>query len=357
VIRALRRLAATLDGPLHSTDLTDALRFVVQHHFGSIDIARDAARLPHPDLHRRWSRSLVLAEISRLHHEGVRITEGSLATHHGALLGALRTYFNSIVDARRAARVPEPAPLIAKKRQRWDEQRVVAEIEELHRSGESLASSKVPTPLLKAGKRYYGSRNDALEAAGLDPKDHQLVRSPYSEEELIGILKRLSTSTPTMGISELYESNFYLPLVRRFGSVEAALDRAKLRDWPVRVRGATMPRKLVLAAIRTREREGRATTRRAVFEEDHLLWHSAMVHFGEWRVAAEAAGVDLTSHNQRWTDERLIDELRARARAGKSLCPSDTLHEDSKLYQSAVGHFRSYRAACRSAGVDASRSK
>jgi hypothetical protein len=351
VIAELRQIAAQLDRPVHATDVPDGLRFAVQRHFGSIDAARNAARLPHPDLAHRWSREILIAELQRLHHAGVRITDTELAKDYGDVLGAIRNYFSGMSAARRAARIPEPAPLIAKKRQRWDEARVVAEIEELDRSGESLAASKVPLPLLKAGKRYFGSWSAALEAAGIDPKGVQLVRGAYSEEELLEILRTMAKNNPDMQFGELWEYGFINAIMRIFGDVETALERAKIRNWPVRQRGKTMSRGDVIAAIRGREREGEATYRDVVIEEDHLLWHSAMVHFGSWLAAAEAAGVDLTDHNRRWSRESLIDALRARKRDGKSLRPSDVQREDGPLYQSLRAYFGSYVAACESAGL------
>jgi hypothetical protein len=156
VLAELRGIAAQVDRPLHATDIPDGLRFAVQRHFGSIEAARDAAGLPHPDLAHRWSREILTAEIRKLHRAGIRITDIELAKQRPDVLGAIRHYFTGIADARRAARVPDPAPLIATRRQRWDEARVVAEIEELDRSGESIAASKVSNALLKAGKRYFG---------------------------------------------------------------------------------------------------------------------------------------------------------------------------------------------------------
>ena len=76
-----------------------------------------------------------------------------------------------------------------------------------------------------------------------------------------------------------------------------------------------------------------------------------MVHFGSWLVAAEAAGVNLTDHNRRWSHETLIEALRARARAGKSLRPSDVRRDDNPLYTSLRAYFGSYNAGCRAARV------
>lgn len=349
-LAALRAIAATLDRPLLATDVPEGLRFSVQRHFGPFDAARDAAGLPHPDLAYRWSAELVIAELRRLHAAKIRITDQALRTEHTGLLSAVRRFFSSIAAARRAARIPEPVPLTSK-RQKWDDARVIAEIEELDRSGESLAYSKVSNALCKAATRRFGSWNEALEAAGFDPKQIRLVREAYTEGELIDTLRDLAITKPNLRFADLWECGFINALVRLFGDVETALAKAKLRDWPVREREQTMPKTDVLAAIRRRERAGQPTHRDAVFAEDHLLWHSGMVHFGSWLAAATAAGVDLADHNRRWSKESLLAALRERAREGKSLRPRDLRSDDNPLYASLRAYFGTYRAACRASRV------
>jgi hypothetical protein len=155
-----------------------------------------------------------------------------------ALLGAIRQYFDGIIDARRLAVVPEPARLAqVGKRQRWDEQRVVAEIEELHRSGESIAASKVPNPLLKAGKRYFGSWKAAVESAGHDYGEVRMQHEAYSKDELVQELRELAEREPEMPWSTLYLLPFTNAITRLFGSHEAALRRARL----VRLAGPRSP--------------------------------------------------------------------------------------------------------------------
>jgi len=57
VVAELRRIAAQLDRPLCATDLADNLRFTVQRFYGSIDAARDDAKLPHPETPRTAGRA------------------------------------------------------------------------------------------------------------------------------------------------------------------------------------------------------------------------------------------------------------------------------------------------------------
>ena len=62
------------------------------------------------------------------------------------LVGAIRTYIGSIVRARVLPNVPHP-PRAPHVEERWDEDRVVEDILELHGAGEPLAYSKAPRSL------------------------------------------------------------------------------------------------------------------------------------------------------------------------------------------------------------------
>ncbi len=345
LVEELRRLDAGSQTPVGATDLPYSLWFALRSEFGSLEAAREAARVRAPDLSRRWSKEEVVAALRRLHADGVRITELGMKDDHGDVLGAVQKYFGSIVLARRAARVPEPAPIGGGKRQRWDEQRVILEIEELQRNGESIAASKVPNPLLKAGKRYFGSWKAAVEAAGVAYDDVRLAREAYTEQTVLAELRALSKQRPQMTMGELYACGFTPAVYRFFGGFEQALERARLVDWPERARSPAMSREEVIAAIRRREREGKATNQGAVSRDDHHLWYSGAVHFGEWRLAAEAAGVDLAEHNRSWTPESIIAALREREWAGLSIRSSDVKREDSRLYGSAIAYFGSYALA------------
>jgi hypothetical protein len=289
----------------------------------------------------------VIREIRRLHRAGARITDLGLRDHRD-LLSAIRAYVGSIVEARRAAGVPEPERPY-KKRQRWDERRVIAELEELDRSGSSLAASKVPTALLKAGTRYFGSWAKALEAAGFDVAEVRLVREAYSEREVLAMLRDLAAREPSMRLGELYEQGFMPAVMRLFGSLDHALARARLVDWPLRERRSAMSRDEVLASIRKRERDGVATNWEAVHQDDYHLWYSGILHFGEWRRAAERAGVSLDEHNRKWTRETLLAALRERKRRGRSMRATDVKDDDGGLYASIVWHFGSYAAGYRRA--------
>lgn len=145
-----------------------------------------------------------------------------------------------------------------------------------------------------------------------------------------------------MLVSEVGGYGFYPSVLRLFGSLEGALERARIKDWPIRERMRALSKSEALAALRQRERDGKSTARETVREDHNVLYHSGMIHYGEWHRFCEAAGVDTESHNCRWTADKLLDALRERDRKGLSLKPEDVKRDDSRLHGSVLSYFGSY---------------
>ncbi len=354
VISALRHLAAALGRPPERLDLQREAHWAVLRWFGSLARARDAAGLAAPDRNVKWSQQRVLAELRRVSRAGLVITRRNLAAaaRHD-LIGAIALHVGSLVRARRLARVPGPTyqPHV---RQRWDEDRVVSEIRRLRRGGQSLAMANAPSRLLKAATYYFGGWRAAIEAAGLDYDQVRLVREPYTDDELLARLRDLAKRKPRFTAGELSHLPWREALVKHFGSIDVALKRAGIVDWPVRLREAALSRGNVLAALRKRRRAGESTYMRAVMLADHHLFHSVLVHFSSWPSALAAAKLDSDSPsetNMTWTNESLLAAIVARHRRGDSLKPADVRREDSQLFHSAHVRFNGFTAACRAAGV------
>ncbi len=351
LIRELRRLAVVLGRPPAKLDLPRQTHRAVLRWFGSTATARDAAGLDPPDRNIKWSRERVLDEMRRLSRGGMIITRRNLAAAgRQDLIGAIALHVGTLVRARRLARVPAPT-YQPHERQRWNDERVVSEIRSLRRAGESVAMTKAPSRLVKAATYYFGSWRSAIEAADLDYDAVRLVREPYTDEELLDRLRDLAKRKPRFTAGELSHLPWREALVQHFGSLEVAVQRAGIQDWPMRLREAALSRKDVIAALRARRRAGKSTYMRAVMLNDHLLFHSVLVHFADWQDAIAAAKLESDSPNKTWTRESLVAAIVARHRHGASLKPADVRREDSRLYFSAHSYFRGFTAAVRAAGV------
>ena len=137
----------------------------------------------------------------------------------------------------------------------WNRDRVIEAILTRALRNESLAPRHVePRSLAEAGQRLFGSWSAAVTAAGLDPK---VVLSPPA---------RLSGPR--------------LPQVRT--------PRRKPAHQPLRF----WTRELVIAAIRTRLREGKRMNAWSVTREDGGLYRAARRYLKNWRNALRASGLD-----------------------------------------------------------------
>ncbi len=352
VIRELRTLATKLDRPVVRLDLPRPLHWAVLRWFGSITKARDAAELAGPERNTRWDRDRVLSEMRRLSRAGMIITRRNLqsASRHD-LIGAISAHVGTLVRARRLARVPGPT-YQDRKRQKWDEDRVIQEIRNCKRGGESLASSKAPSALVRAAIYYFESWRSAIEASGLDYDKVRLIREPYTEEELLERLRVLAKRRPRMTAGAVAHLPWREALVKHFGSVEIAVRRAGIERWPLRLRKTALSRTKVIAALRARRLAGKSTYMRAVMQDDQLLFHSVLVHFGDWKHAIAAAKLRSDSPRKNtWTRESRIAAIVDRHRRGLSLKRSDMLRADSRLLHSAAAYFGGWAAALRAAGV------
>jgi hypothetical protein len=88
------------------------------------------------------------------------------------------------------------------------------------------------------------------------------------------------------------------------------------------------------------------------------LYDSAKAHFGTWRLALQAAGINLrnallSSKRRRLDKQRIGKEIQKRRQAGQSLRWKDVCREDRNLAMAANHAFRSWRKAVLAAGIDA----
>src|SRR5207247_1603828 len=104
-----------------------------------------------------------------------------------------------------------------------DEDRVTAEILDLHAAGKSIASSRVPAILLAAGIRYFGAWAQAIEAAGFDYDQIRLAREPSTDEELVAEIRALAEDFPEMTRTEFRRHRIGNNAIARFGTLEDAI--------------------------------------------------------------------------------------------------------------------------------------
>ena len=297
----------------------------------------------------------MLAELRQLAEQNVRLSVSNLlALGHADLVDAVYRCYGSIFKARRAAGVPEPVRLRVDRRPKWDQEAVLAEIHERNKLGLPLAHSQTPRPLVAAGWVYFGGWKEAIAAAGLDYSTIRLTREPYTRKEILERVRSLAAQQPEARLGDVIKKYPTLsqPAVKLFGSFEAAATAAGLTSWPIRTRNTLLSREDTIAKLRARYQQGEPVYRHAVYKTDSHLHGSVERHFWSWEAALEAAGAPNDSPVTHWDDNLVIEALRDRNRSGLSMGSKRIQREDHALYRAATVHFGSYRAAGLAAGIN-----
>lgn len=322
--KVTKRWLAAHDPPLFTA---------VLKHFGRVSAARAAANVPEPT-RRQWTTERIVKELRALHAQRHRITSKNLENlGRDGLLTAIRKYARGLVHARRLAGIPEPTSVWARGAP-WDAARVIDEIVERAADGASLAYRFAPSSLIHAGERIFGSWQAAIEAAGLDYNKIRLIRQPYSETEVIAVLRKLARRHPTMGWIDLNEHPASKAMIRHFGSVQGAVRAARIVGWP-KSKTRTWNRQRVIDALRLH--------RDTPWRQVSAVYTAAIKQFGSVRAAKIAAKLPVMRERKRWSKERVIAELRA--------CHGVVDGSDTRLYQASVMFFGSIATARTAAGV------
>ncbi len=181
---------------------------------------------------------------------------------------------------------------------KWNKDAIALEILSMYESGENLNYSSVATnnlSLLRAATRYFGTWEDAVLFAGLDYDSIRRYKS-WNRERIVARVK------------ELHAQNVDL-------------------SW----RNVCLNVDPQLAAAATKKS-----------------------HFGSWREALEAAGLDYDSirRYREWDDDRILEMVRAFHRDGKELNAKNMELEDITLITAARRRFDSWHKALTAAGLD-----
>ena len=115
----------------------------------------------------------------------------------------------------------------------------------------------------------------------------------------------------------------------------------------------------IIAAIKRLHMQGADLSPTAVQIEHSALFSSARSHshFGSWRAAVEAAGFnydDFKRIKQRWTRDRIIEQICALYDEGEDLLDPEFKTRHRSLYLAACAHryFGSWRRAVEGAGLN-----
>ncbi len=197
---------------------------------------------------RLWTKEKLIAEIKRLHAEGVDLSPTAIQKTHSALFSSARSgsHFGSWRDAIEAAGLDYDD--LKRVKQRWSREEILLRIREMHTQGHDLLDPKFKIKnrslyLAACAHRYFGSWRRAVEAAGLD---HETMREGHiwTRTRILRTIQQLSQENKPLGWAyiEEHEPGIYRAARRKenFGSWAAALQAAGVENSSLRGRGASV---------------------------------------------------------------------------------------------------------------------
>jgi hypothetical protein len=191
----------------------------------------------------RWTRKAIVAEIKRLHAEGAELNYATAEDHHLNLVRAAAWHFGTWRRAVESAGIEYES---ISKYQRWNRERIIARIRELHSEGADLnwraVSTEIDPPLAAAALRSNGfqSWRDAIRASGLDINGVARYQA-WDEERVVKDIKALHRAGMPLSSKAVQLGNqpLFCAARRRFGSWDEALAAAGLSVQDIRLRQAS----------------------------------------------------------------------------------------------------------------------
>jgi len=183
---------------------------------------------------RVWTKDKLIAEIKKLHREGVDLSPTSIQRTHSALFSSARSssHFGSWRTAMEAAGFDYDN--FKRVKQRWTREEILERIREMNAQGHDLLDPRFKTRnrslyLAACAHRYFGSWRRAVEAAGLD---HERMRESrvWTQGRILRTIQDLAAQGKPLGWAyiEEHEPGIYRAARRKenFGSWAAALQAA-----------------------------------------------------------------------------------------------------------------------------------
>ncbi|MCC6425077.1 MAG: hypothetical protein IT447_16510 [Phycisphaerales bacterium] len=190
----------------------------------------------------KWSSTDLLKAIRQLHRQGYDLSYNALARTHQAIISASAYYFGSYRKAVVQAGFDYDQ---IRKKPKWSEQKIVAVIRKLRRDGEDLNWRSVILRRDEVGRaasaavkpHLFGSWNEAVEAAGLNPRRVSRYRRWTAEEVVTVLRQRNERKLPINALAIQRElPGLYTAAVRHYGAYDFAIREADIDPATIRQR-------------------------------------------------------------------------------------------------------------------------
>jgi len=378
LIRDIRQIHSDGGKVNHGAVGKSPLRHAATRLFGSWDDALRAVGLDPGRVRlcrEHWTPEAVVEEIRARHQRGQAVN--SKAVSASSLYRAGARLLGSWRRALKAAGLdPERIQKHRVASKPWKTDTVLQEIRRKHKVGEPLNGRDVhPQSLHGGGVRFFGSWDEALTAAGLDPskirkrpvapkrpprqspEEKAIIRDRRIQREkadaLKGILRREHTGLPLNHTAVLRDDRrLHADILRLFGTWDAAMRAAGIDPARVR-RHRRRSRRAVINRICELDVAGQPLNVRAIQISEATLASAAERHFSSWCEALETAGIDSARWHKRvpdWTRQRVIHAIH-KIHASDGQVNHGAVGRSS-LSRAGVLLFGSWDAALLEAGLD-----
>lgn len=241
----------------------------------------------------------------------------------------------------------------ARQGRRWSRARVKKELLSLYRRGKHLSwptMRRTRPDLVWAAARLLGSWERAIRACGI-PLERLRVHRKWTPTLLTKAISHFRSRDLPLNAASVRAHDYGLlqASVARWGTWGRALQAAGVDPGAARVH-----RLWTDAAITAATRKpGRVAGYREIRALDSGLLDAALRHFGSWRAAVEAAGLDYPGRNRprKWPRERVLEEIRKRSRKGLSIRNTEIQKECRGLGAAGEREFGTWPRAVLEAGI------
>jgi len=135
---------------------------------------------------------------------------------------------------------------------------------------------------------------------------------------------------------------------------EAALAAVEIKDYGKIRRRCRWTPEIVRDRIREMYKAGERLDAAGIMENDRRLLYAGDRHFGTWRDAVIAAGIDYMEVcvNLKWTEDDVIGEIQRTKADGGALVSTVVCRVNERLFSAGVSRFGSWEKVVRTAGTD-----
>lgn len=241
-------------------------------------------------LHSLEAPDQVLRAILRRETEGLPLNHAAVLCEDRALYNAMRRFFGTWDMALRAAGLD---PKRVRRHRRWDRQAVVRRIRQRAAEGLPLYMGiveRTECTLPSAALRWFGSWSQALEAAGIDPGVWAKRVPKWTPQGVVKAIRTMHARRAAVGHTALKRNSITRAGIQFFGNWDAALHAAGLDPRMFRDRRTPWKPDEVLDEIRRKARAGEPLNAKNV--SPYSLRRRGRVFFGSWDAALTVAGLD-----------------------------------------------------------------